>query len=548
MSSITGLKPIYTDMIDQIMALERRPLQRLEDQRDSISVQSGVYQDLRTNLDALQDAAQKLISTDPFYALTPGRSGTVETTASEDTILTASVGGDAGVGEYEISVTNLAEAERDASTAQSSIDQALGLSGTFWLGGTGTASSSLSANATVTGSGTAAVTDGLQELGTMTYTVETRDNNGTLEFRLKDVDGTVVSIADQDGEAGSTTTSWQAVQTGTFDTGRGLTIDLDASGSAGSTAVDYTAAGTSITVESTDTLLGIADKINDADQPAGRAASATIVGTQLILSAEQTGTEHTMIYSDGVGLGFTDLQAAEDAAFTVNDIAFTRSSNTVSDVIHDVTFDLAEDAEGKTASLQVSSDLTGAQSAIEGFLSEFNKVTSYIESKSAVTKVSEEEYSRGPLAGETVFSNLRGDLLSDFMSSFANDGSLDSLREIGLTVSDSLEVTISDQDLLQEALQDNFSDVGALLDSVIGEIDNQLSRFTGSGGYMTSAIENLDSHLSELSSDINDYEDRLEDRELYLFNKYAEMQSQLTSLQLSSQMWSSINSSMNRYI
>lgn len=548
MSTVTGLKPVYTDMINQLMTLERRPLQRLEDQRDSISVQNGAYQELRTSLDSFQNAAQKLISTDPFYALSPGRSGSVETADSEDTVLTASVGTDAGVGDYEISVTNLAEAERDASAAQSSIDQALGLSGTFWLGGTGTASSSVTANATVTGAGTGAVSDGLLELGTMTYTLETREDEGTLQFRLKDVDGNVVSVADQDGEAGTTTTNWQAVQTGTYDTGRGLTIDLDASGSPGSTSVDYTAAGTSISVETTDTLLGIADKINEADQPAGRAASATIVGTQLILSAQETGTNHTMIYNDGVGLGFSNLQAAEDAAFTVNDLAFTRSSNSVSDVIHDVTFDLAGDAEGKSATLRVSSDLSGAQSAVENFLSEFNKVTSFIESKTAVTKVADQEYSRGPLAGESTFSNLRGDILSDFMSRSTNGGSLESLRDIGLSVSDNLDVTISDSDLLQEALQENFSDVSALLDSVIGEIDNRLSRYTGTGGYMTSAIESLDNQLADLGSDISDYEDRLADKKDYLYTKYAQMQSQLTSLEYSSQMWSRISSSMSRYI
>ena len=548
MTTVTGLDSVYTNMINQLMSLERRPLDNLEDQQDSLSVQQGVYQDLRTNLKDLQDSAQQLISTDAFYALTPGRSGKVLTADNEDTVLTASVTDDAGAGDYEISVTQLAEAERDASAVQDSIDQALGYSGSLWLGGTGSASSSVTPNGTVTGSGTAAAADGLTELGTMTYSLETRDNEGTLEFRLKDVDGEVVAIADQDGEAGDTTSSWQTVQTGSYDTGRGLTISLDASGSAGSTAIDYTAAGTEVTVETDDTLLEIADKINDADQPAGRAASATIVGTQLVLSAQETGTNHTMIYSDGVGLGFSDLQAARDASFSVNDIAFTRSGNSISDVINGVTFDLAADAEGKSATLSVDSDLSEARSSVEDFISEFNEVTSYIKSKSSVTKIAEQEYARGPLADASIFSNLRSGLIQDFMSSVSNDGQYQNLREIGLTINDNLQATISDPELFQAALQDNFDDVGHLLDSVMGEIDNRLSRFTGTGSYMNSAIDSLGTQMSELGNDIDNLEERLADKEEHLYNKYAEIQSQLASMQYSQQMWSSISSSMNRYI
>ena len=548
MTSITGLNSTFTSIINDLMTLERRPLDLLEDQRDSLSVKNGVFQDLRTNLDALQDSAQQLISTDAFFSLTPGRSAEVQTTDPDDTVLSASVDADAGIGDYEISVTNLAEPERQASTVQSSIDRALGLSGTFWLGGTGTASASLTANATVTGAGTAAVTDGLTELGAMTYTVETRDNDGTLEFRLKDVDDQVVSIADQNGAEGSTTSRWQTVTTGAYDTGRGLTISLDAGGSAGSTEIDYTAAGTSVTVSTSDTLLDIADTINAADQPEGRAAAATIVGSQLVLTAQETGTNHTIIFSDGVGLGFSSLQSAVDASFTVNDISFTRSSNSINDVINDVTFTLAADAAGKTATLAVKSDLTDAKSTIEDFISEFNKVTSYINSKTSITKIAENEYARGPLADESIFTDLRSNLLQDFMSSQSNDGSFSTLREIGLTINDSLQAVISDQDLFEDALTNHYEDLTALVDSVVGQIDSRLSRYTGSGSYMDSAIDNLGSQLSDLNYDIDEEEDALDDKEIYLQTKYAELQSQLATMQYTQQLWSGISSSMNRFI
>jgi len=255
-----------------------------------------------------------------------------------------------------------------------------------------------------------------------------------------------------------------------------------------------------------------------------------------------------MIFSDGVGLGFSSLQSAVDASFNVNDISFTRSSNTISDVINDATFTLAADAAGKTATLAVKSDLTDAKSTVEDFISEFNKVTSYINSKTSITKIAENEYARGPLADESIFTDLGSNLLQDFMTSQSNDGIFSSLREIGLTINDSLQAVVSDQDLFEDALTNNYEDLTALVDSVVGQMDSRLSRYTGSGSYMDSAIDNLGSQLSDLNYDIHEEEDALDDREIYLQTKYAELQSQLATMQYTQQLWSGISSSMNRFI
>lgn len=82
---------------------------------------------------------------------------------------------------------------------------------------------------TVNGFSAASVWSGLTGLADGTYSVEIRDNNNVLEFRLVDSTGQSVTIDDA-SQAGTTTTSnWQAfslVQGTTFDTGRGLAIDF----------------------------------------------------------------------------------------------------------------------------------------------------------------------------------------------------------------------------------------------------------------------------------------------------------------------------------
>lgn len=530
------------------MEIERQPLTRLETKKETLSTQKMVYTDLNIMLEDLQDSVQALLSTDPFYSLSNGRATTITPDDSEATVLTATAGTSASTGSYDIAVTQLAQAQRQASAAQSSNDLALGLSGSFWLGGTGTASASVTPNAAVTGVSTTAVAEDEVELATNTYTLEMREQDGVNQFRLVDIDGNAVAILDQEAGDGSTTTSWQDASSGVVDTGRGLQLTLG-TGMVTSTEIDYTAAGLSVAVETTDSLINIATKINEAGQPEGREVEATVVGNQLVLTAENTGTNHTMIYSDGVGLGFsgTDLQTARDASFSVNDIAFTRSSNTgISDVIQHVSFSLAADAEGKTATLDVVSDTSGAEDAVNSFIEQFNKTISYIEAKSAITKSTVDEtvtYTRGALANDTIFSDLRSDLLTMFFGEIEDAGEYTSLRNIGLSINDNLRASISDSAALKEALTDNLGDVSSLLDGVMVEFNNTLSRFTGStSGYMDTALDMLESQYGDVSSDIKAMNERLEDREEALTLEYAELQAQLINMQYAQQMWSSIYS------
>jgi len=547
-SQIGGLDPRFTSIISSLMNIERQPLTRLEDKKEALSTQKMVYTDLDIMLEDLQDSVQALLSTDPFYSLSSGRAVSIAADDSDATVLTASAGASASTGSYDIAVTQRAQAQRQASAVQSSSNLALGLSGTFWLGGNGTAGASVTPNSAISAVSTGAVAEDEVELASNTYTLEMREEDGVRQFRLVDVDGKAVAILDQDAGDGSTTTGWQDATTGEIDTGRGLHITLDA-GMVTSTEIDYTAAGVSLTVDTSDSLLDIAASINDAEQPEGREVEATVVGEQLVLTAEHTGSDHTMIYSDGVGLGFsgTDLQAARDAAFTVNDIAFTRSSNTgISDVIQNVSFSLAADSEGKTATLDIVSDTANAQSAVESFVEQFNKTIKYIEAKSAITKSTggnTTTYSRGALADDTIFGDLRSNLLTMFFNEVEDAGEYSSLRDIGLTINDNLQASISSAAELTAALTTNLEDVGSLLDGIMSQFNSTLSRFTGStSGYMDSALDLLSSQVDDVNSDIASMNELLDDREDALTLEYAELQAQILNMQYTQQMWASISS------
>lgn len=580
-TSYTGsLSSYFTSLIENIMTVEKQPLERLTSQLDTLKVRSAIYSDVKTKLKDLQTAAFNLTSTSYAAKLIAGRTAEVSGVDDGKTVLTASASKNAVAGTYNITNISLALQHRISSDVQTYTNQALGYSGNILVGGAAAKSATLvsSADDTVAGFGTAEVASGQSQLGSSSYFVETRKlSEGVWEFRLVDEEGKAVSIKDaSDGD--EYTSDWQTIPTGggVYDSGRGLTITFGADSelyiekSRGgepnpASEVAYVAQGATIEIKESDSLETIAAKINDAKLADGNGIRATVIGGQLILASKDTGLGHDVeIYDVGAGrvlkdLGIlteenaikNELQAARNATFYVNNIAIERSQNTgLSDVISGITINLAADAEGRDATITVTETTTSARTAVEDFINYFNDLQTYLEAKTGVTATSEDEdtgkktYTRGALADDNVFNDLRSELFSIIMNEYSNDGTYSRLREIGITIDDSLKLNISDSDLFESALSSNLDDVTALMDKVMGQIDAKLAVFTGvrsDSDYLDNVTINLNNEISEVDSDIDDMNEYLSDRELYLYNQYAQIQSQLISLQYMQQMFASIS-------
>lgn len=579
-NSIAQLDPTFTRLVASLMTIERQPLVRATQARDSVNVVRGAYLDLNAKLNELQALAKSLLTTDPLTALTPGRSAAVSNVSAGNTVLTASASTTAITGTYTLSsISALAREHRVRSDQQTYADQALNLAGTILIGGAAARAQTTEATIadTVTGFDVAAPAGGQKEIGTGTYYVETRnDATNGWQFRLVDADGKAVSI--QKASDSTYTSNWQAIPTGggAYDTGRGLALTFGAdsglyqaaSKGAGAAHVAYTAQGASLTIAAADSLNDIASAINNATYAEGNAVVATVVDRQLVLAAKDTGAAHAVVASDtsgtvlqslgvltGAGAFKNVMQTAADVTFTVNGLTVTRGKNTgLDDVISGVTLNLAPDAEGKSATLTVSADTSGIRQAIDDFISKFNSLQTYLQDKTAVnvTRTGETTtYTRGTLSSDTIFSDLRTDLFSLFMSDAPNSGAFKSLRDLGLTVNDSLQATVADSTKLDAALANNLSDVGKLFDEVMGDFYARLGQFTGIGasstGFMTAAIGNFDTQIAEANAEINELNVRLAEREQTLIEQFGALQAQLIAATYAQQQWAAIFNSYGRF-
>jgi flagellar hook-associated protein 2 len=226
------------------------------------------------------------------------------------------------------------------------------------------------------------------------------------------------------------------------------------------------ASGTEVNVPvtGTTTLEQLVADINEAN--AGVRAAAVNLGTaeapdyQLTMTSNSTGaTNNIVIVNDPTNLAIANTQTALDATFSVTGIgAFTRSSNTFSDVIEGVTITLKAGA-GST-DLAITYDKSGTQSKVQTLLDAYNDVVSTIDGQTKAVTRPDGSVSLGAFTGDAVPRVLRMGLASTIASTVS--GTFTRLAEIGVTTQKDGTLTL-DGTKFQKAFNDDASAVGALI-------------------------------------------------------------------------------------
>jgi flagellar hook-associated protein 2 len=180
----------------------------------------------------------------------------------------------------------------------------------------------------------------------------------------------------------------------------------------------------------------------------------------------------------------------------------------------------------------VNASTDKATGLMNTLVAKFNTAVSHLKDKMASTSKTENgktTYTRGVLSGETVFSNFRSDILYRVSRSQTNSGDYRRLEETGLSFDKDMKLTF-DSSKFAEALKSNTSDVKALLDTGMGEINNVLSRYTGTSGTLTRTLSSIEAQGKDYDQRISKYAASIEMRKQALYNQYMGYQTQLAEL------------------
>jgi len=175
-------------------------------------------------------------------------------------------------------------------------------------------------------------------------------------------------------------------------------------------------------------------------------------------SASPTSLADSTTEDGNIGLGLTTIQDGIDARFTVDGVLLTSASNTVSNAIPGITFQLlstgTSGSSPELVQVVVANDTANAVSAINTFVSDYNALIQTINAQEGKDSSGNAE----PLYGTSVLAALQRGVLSA-LSTISGSGSISSLMSLGISASSSDDGTFSlDSSALNDALDNHFEE------------------------------------------------------------------------------------------
>jgi flagellar capping protein FliD len=577
--SIDALSTSSLDsLISQLMTLERQPLTTLKSKKSEISVTVAMYTDLKGKLSSLKSLVDELASSESTAVF---NSKTV--TSGDAKLISASADSSAADATYSIQVSTLAKAQRVQSDRQSSSAASIGYTGSIrvqdvviTIDETNNSlegiRDAINGATYATGRGvTASVIDNRLVISSQATGEANRvalaDLSGNVLSSLGIVSGSSVNLASgamasaSSFAAGYEATNvndslygdgnaWQSSVAGSgyieLDLGSVQTVSRvnwsrDGSGAANDRvpqdySIQVSSDGVNWTTVKTVTGHNFANAGESADDVF---ASVSARYVRLDVTATSDGLEPAIdelrVYNDTDMYGANQLQDGTDASFSIDGVQVKRSSNTeLTDVVTGLTINLNGESTS-AVSLKVAANTEVMTGKIKSLLSALNDVTSYLRTKSAVTKIDDNTYNRGQLAGNYTYTTLRTNLYGALASDVSGaTGIFKNLSQIGITMDANMMFTVSDSAALSNALSAHTADVAQLFnlasDGLTTKLAAVLEPYSAASGVVDSDIAGLDDESKSIDAQIRRMEEQLTAREAALRSQYAAMQEAVNAL------------------
>lgn len=252
-------------------------------------------------------------------------------------------------------------------------------------------------------------------------------------------------------------------------------------------------------------------------------------------------------------------QASGDASATVNGITVRSKTNTFTEAVGGVSFDILQElGVSSKATFTVSDNRSTLKERISKFAESLSSLNKRLD---ALTQPGSDDKKPGPLSGNSGILSLRLALSSAYNAGFIITGTSGlnqryTWSDVGLEVQRDGSVTVRSTSLDQaiDGVTSGYGSSRRIGDEMLGgftsaAVSSQgfsgiraaLDRFKGSTGTVQGTIDILQSNKSRLSSSVSDLENKLERTRKTLIAKYAALDSKLAGMnQLSANVRSSL--------
>ncbi|MDH1089118.1 flagellar filament capping protein FliD [Pantoea brenneri] len=306
-------------------------------------------------------------------------------------------------------------------------------------------------------------------------------------------------------------------------------------------------------------LTGMRDAINKA----GAGVNASIIKSgdgeyRLSLTAAKTGEKYAVSSVTVTGddtlqsiVGFDasksdadnpmDLSvAAQDAQLTVNNVAITSSSNTISDALEGITLNL-KDVTSSSQNLTVAKDTTKVTTALSDFVDAYNTLLDQFNSLTKYTAVDAgadaQDSSNGALVGDSTLRTIQTQL-KGLLTNAASSSNYKTLSQIGISSDPTTGALKLDSAVLKTALDKDPEGIKEMMvgdgktTGITTKIATNLTGWLSSTGIIQAAKDGVSKTLNNLTDQYNKMSTRID-------NLIARYKAQFTQLDVT---MSSLNS------
>jgi flagellar hook-associated protein 2 len=211
------------------------------------------------------------------------------------------------------------------------------------------------------------------------------------------------------------------------------------------------------------TLASLASAINSAGIGVRANVITDSAGSRLSLVSGTSGVAGQLSVTGSISgasggpITFSTSQVGKDASLTVDGVAITTSSNTVSNAIPGVTFQLLGSLPGTQIQVEITNNNTDIETAMGNFVAAYNAVISDINGQEKNDSSGKAE----PLFGNPTLSLIQSQIAGSLFSGAAS-GAITNITQLGIGLNNDGTLTLN-ADTLNSALNSNFSDVTGFL-------------------------------------------------------------------------------------
>lgn len=492
-------------IISKLVSIQKQPIARLQQQQQKYLKQADVIAALKGQISNVAQSANSLLTADAFSAVIPSN--------SDSSVASLVMSGVGQAGNYTLSVSKLAQAQKISSGAQSSVSSALGQTGQFTINGklvSVDSTDSLSSVARkindVSPGATASIING--GTGNAYLTITSSNSGISGKPQLSDLTGSFLSTI---GVLGATENIRLPITNGAAGISFSSSSDIVGSslGVTGLTAQTIKVNGVNVSINlQSDSLQAVADKINSASTGATASVVSVTEGVSTKYRLEITGASSPTFVDAGntlATLGIVqktasnELVAAQDASYKVDGVSLTSSTNTIEGVIPGgkITLLKADATTPPTTTLSIKSDTDAVANRIKSFTDSYNSAVKFITDNS---QFDGDTYETGPLFGDPVARQFLSTMNSLLMSNIPGlTGNYKNLTDIGIRIDGTGSLSV-DSSKLNTAIQTDSEGVRKLFQNFGSSSSSSVVYISGTSSTQPSSPSSYGVNITQVAT------------------------------------------------